>query len=575
MVTVRKYVTQSGEVIRHKVSPTRKVSVTSGTAELLDVSDVGTQIKSVVEERAGYTITCGTCLSYLAALNKTTSHDHNAIVKKLHAEISWPQAWRSKQRDIRRSISDMISPIVPAPTPVGPIREYPIKFVTTVQPAMRIAKRVRPRWQETLDSLNFAGFLGTKTYCEPDAGVNGDVVWPEKKGPIGSFKAMCLDLLANTDAEWFLLCEDDVAFSSHTADYIRQFNLTNEVLSFYTAATRQQSTPQWSQVRLPMIGSLALLMRRSTLQLITESNQWAKWAKHDCVDQLVYRACAEKDIPLMTHNPSLVQHTGDTAAIYADRKLTGNRVAKDWTQEGVWTPPLITVITPTGDRPDAFALCEKWMSQQTYTGQIQWIVVDDGNRPTTCTMGQERILERPIPEHSLCRNLRSAIPSVRGEYIFVVEDDDYYAPHYLSTMVGRLRRADLVGEFGAKYYYLKHQSFRHNHQSEHHASLCRTGMSRAVLDTLRQCARGAHPSVDLRLWRMWKGSTFSWRDAEGDQSLCVGIKGVEGRQSHGWRPSRSAVYDAGLHTLEKWVGAEAAKIYENMMKHSYGQVSGG
>jgi len=535
-----------------------------------DASDVGSRLISAIEAETDRRISCGECRKYLVSLNKTTTHDHTAIVKKLHAEISWPREWRAKQADERLAISALVAPIVPAPEPVGPVMTYPLKFVTTIQPAVRIAKRKTPRWQETLASLESAGFHGTKTYCEPDAGVNGDVVWPVKKGPIGSFKAMCLDLLETTDAEWFLLCEDDIAVSSHTADYLRQFNLTNEVLSLYTASTRQQQVDKWAKVRLPLIGSLALLMRRSTLHAITQTNQWANWPKHDCVDQLVYRACAEKDIPLLTHNPSLVQHTGDTAAIYADRKLAGNRIAKDWTQEGPWMPPLITVITPTGDRPEAFALCERWMSQQTYTGQIQWIVVDDGVEPTACTMGQQYILQRPMQHHSLCRNLRAAIPHIKGECIFVVEDDDYYAPHYLSTMVGRLQRADLVGEFGAKYYYLRHKSYRHNHQSEHHASLCRTGMTRAVLQTLERSAQGWHPSIDLRLWRAWRGSTFTWRDADGTQSLCVGMKGVEGRQSRGWKPSRNAVADADLKTLEKWVGKEAAEIYRNMMTGSSG-----
>ena len=529
-----------------------------------DVSDVGSKLIEVIETETGRRIGCRECRNYLLWLNKKATHDHTAILKKLYAEIEWPREWRDQQPDVRQSISKLISPIVPPPAG-GPVIPYPIKFVTTIQPAMRIARRATPRWQETLDSLNSAGFRGTKTYCEPNAGVSGDVVWPEQKGPIGSFKAMCVDMLETSDAEWFLLCEDDIAVSSHAADYLRHFNLTNEVLSLYTASTRQQDKPQWSQIKLPLIGSLALLMRRSTLAAITRTNQWSNWPKHDCVDQLVYRACAEKDIPLLTHNPSLVQHTGDTAAIYADRKLTGNRIAGDWKQQW-WIPPLVTVITPTGDRPEAFALCERWMSQQTYTGQIQWIVVDDGVEPTTCTMGQTYIRQRPMNHHSLCRNLRAAIPHIQGECIFVVEDDDYYAPHYLSTMVGRLQRADLVGEFGAKYYYLRHKSFRHNHQSEHHASLCRTGMTRAVLDTLKRCAFGWHPSVDLRLWRAWKGRTFTWRDADGTQSLCVGMKGVEGRHSRGWKPSRNAVADADLQTLEKWVGREAAEIYRNMIE---------
>jgi hypothetical protein len=545
------------------MQPARKTAAVYD--KVLDVSTVGKKIKARIEKETGITITCGTCLAYLQTLNQTTSHDHAAIVKKLQAEISWPREWRQKQADERQAISDLISPVVPNPYPFRMPLSYPLRFVTTIQPAMRIAKRKTPRWQETLDSLSQAGLGGTKTYCEPDSGVAGDIVWPTKKGPIGSFKAMCFDLLATTDAEWFLLCEDDIAVSSHTADYLRQFNLTNEVLSLYTSGTRQQNIDKWAKIRQPLIGSLALLMRRSTLQAITQTSQWAKWPKADCVDQLIHRACAEKDIPVLTHNPSLVQHTGDTAAIYADRKLTGNRVAKDWSQDW-WNPPLVTVITPTGDRPDAFSLCERWMKQQTYTGRIQWIVVDDGVVPTTCTMGQTYIRQRCMTEHSLCRNLRAAIPQIQGECIFVVEDDDYYASHYLSTMVGRLQRADLVGEFGAKYYYLRHQSFRHNHQSEHHASLCRTGMTRAVLETLERSAQGWHPSVDLRLWRAWKGSTFTWRDPAGTQSLCVGIKGVEGRQSKGWRPSRNAASDPNLTTLQKWVGREAAKVYAEMIK---------
>ena len=564
MVTVRKYITATGEVIRHKVAATGAVSTFVNTARRPVLSSVGDEIKALIESTAGIKITCGTCLVYLHSLNETTDHDHQTIVAKLAAEISWPGRMKIPER--REMVSKLIAPIVPPPGSTRPTVIHPLKFVTSVQPAMRIARRSKPRWQETLDSLNSAGFLGTKTYCEPDAGVNGDVVWPSKKGPIGSFKSMCLDLLETTDAEWLLLCEDDIHVSSHTADYVRQFNLADEVLSLYTSGTRQQKVDQWSKVRLPLIGSLALLMRRSTLRAITQTNQWAKWPKHDCVDQLVYRACAELGVPLLTHNPSLVQHTGDTAAIYEDRKLTSNRIAKDWTQAGPWTPPPVTIITPTGDRPEAFALCERWMSQQTYSGQVQWIVIDDGVTPTTCTRGQEYIRQKPMNQHSLCRNLRTAIPHIEGDCIFVIEDDDYYAPHYLSTMVGRLQRADLVGEFGAKYYYLKHQSFRHNHTSEHHASLCRTGMTRNVLKALEQCAQGYHPSVDLRLWRVWKGSTFSWRDPEGTQSLCVGIKGVEGRQSRGWKPSQNARYDEGLETLRKWVGPEAAEIYGSMMK---------
>jgi hypothetical protein len=296
-----------------------------------------------------------------------------------------------------------------------------------------------------------------------------------------------------------------------------------------------------------------------------QTKAWKKWPKHDCVDRMIRSATAELSIAIMLPNPSLVQHTGDTPAIYENRKIDDIRQAKDWTPQGQFKPPSVTLITPTGDRHEAFALCERWMSQQSYTGQIQWIVIDDGKRPTTPTMRQQYLRKPPMHQHSLCRNLRTAIPHAIGDLVFVIEDDDYYAPHYLSTMVGRLQHAELVGEFGAKYYYLRHRSWRHRHESEKHASLCRTGMRRSVLPSLIDCCQGNHPSIDLRLWKSFTGSKLSWVDAEGTQSLCVGMKGVDGRQSRGWKPSHNAVVDTDLQTLEKWVGDDAAEIYRSMI----------
>ena len=525
-----------------------------------DVSTLGTQIRSAFESAMGTTITCGACLTFLKSLNQLATLNHAALVDDLYrVSLPIPAEIRNRHKGptkFRAWLSSVIAPIVPAP----PIVAYPLNFVTSIQPAMRIAKRATPRWYQTLQSIEAAGFRDTLLFAEPDSGPDvvdaADTVWTAKLGPITSFKAMCQELL-RWPAEWLLLCEDDIVLSNHAADFVRTWNLTNEVVSLYTCGPRQQNFKGLSEVTKPLVGSLALLIRKSVLQTLMKTKTWQAWPKSDCVDQMVYRACREAHIPLLTHNPSLVQHTGDTAAIYKDRGLTALRTAKDWTQEGVWTPPAVTLITPTGDRHASFTKCEQWMRQQSYTGQIQWIVVDDGMTPTTCTMGQEYIRERPLNYHSLCRNMRAAIPRIKGDVVLVIEDDDYYHPHYVSTMVGRLQHADLVGEFGAKYYYLKHRSWRHNVNSEHHASLCRTGMTRAVVPMLTEVAQGKHPSIDLRLWRQWTGTTLSWRDPDGTQSLCVGIKGVDGRQSHGWRPSRNAQRDRDREVLRRWVGEDA------------------
>ena len=38
---------------------------------------------------------------------------------------------------------------------------------------------------------------------------------------------------------------------------------------------------------------------------------------------------------------------------------------------------MIALITPTGARERQIQLCAQWMKQQTYTGDVTWIIVDE------------------------------------------------------------------------------------------------------------------------------------------------------------------------------------------------------
>ncbi len=529
-------------------------------------SDIGTRLHAIIERDAGAKIECSECRDEVTKLNLLTADQVQAeresiaigIVErgKTKAPKFW-QRWGAKlapgiaKQQALSWIDEACRPPVPKEK-----QTYPLNFATEIAVGMRIAKRKTPRWQESIESIVAAGFKRPILFAEPDAGVEADVTWSENLGAAKSFKAMC-ERLVNEPSECLLLCEDDILLSAHTADYVRTLNVTDEVISLYTPGPRQAGNRGFNKCGSSFVGSLALLLRRSVLKSLMQTSAWTNWPKHDCVDRLMRAATNEIGIAIMLPNPSLCQHVGDTPAIYTGRKITDIRQAKDWTEGGPYAPQSVTLITPTGDRQESFRLCEQWMRQQSYTGPIQWIVVDDGVKPTAVTMGQHYIREAPMKGHSLCRNLRSAIPHVTGDIVFLAEDDDYYHPHYLSTMAGRLRHADLVGEFGAKYYYIRHNKWRHRHSQEKHASLCRTGMTRAVLPALAECAAGHHPSVDLRLWASWKGSKLSWKDEEGNQSLCVGIKGVRGRQSSGWRPVRDAKSDPDGSVLRLWVGADS------------------
>lgn len=222
--------------------------------------------------------------------------------------------------------------------------------------------------------------------------------------------------------------------------------------------------------------------------------------------------------------------------------------------------PDVTLITPTGDRQQAFRLCEFWMRRQTYTGSIEWIVVDDGVVPTKPSRGQTYIRREPSeedPPHTLCANLRLALNRVSSGRVLIIEDDDYYSPEYVSTMMKWLDKADLVGEVGAKYYFV--DGCRYRIFTEHeHASLCRTGFSAKVLPMMQELAKSDDWRLDLRLWRAWKGSRYLQRDVENGRAISVSMKGMPGRTGVTHKPAASWVLanDRRLDKLREWMGED-------------------
>lgn len=215
--------------------------------------------------------------------------------------------------------------------------------------------------------------------------------------------------------------------------------------------------------------------------------------------------------------------------------------------------PELTLVTPTGDRPVAFGLCERWMRAQTYDRHYQWIVVDDGSVGTRVMCGQDYLRRAPArgPGHTLTAQLRAAIPRIRGRKVLIIEDDEWYGPDYLARMVAALEDRPLVGAGFARYYWPRVARFREF--PEHaHASLCRTGLRRELLDALAESCRTADPSVDLRLWSLIAGHRL-----ECARPLAVGMKGMPGRRSGGGDPAHGQA-DGDLAVLRQWIGDDVA-----------------
>lgn len=220
----------------------------------------------------------------------------------------------------------------------------------------------------------------------------------------------------------------------------------------------------------------------------------------------------------------------------------------------------VTLITPTGDRQQAFRLCEFWMRRQTYSGSAEWIVVDDGVVPTKPSRGQTYIRREPSdkdPPHTLCLNLRRVLNRVSSGRVLIIEDDDYYSPEYVSTMMRWLDKADLVGEVGAKYYFV--DGCRYRVFTEHeHASLCRTGFSARVLPLVQKLVKSDDWRLDLRLWREWSGSRYLRRDVKNGRAISVSMKGMPGRAGVTHKPAASwdLSEDGKREKLREWMGED-------------------
>lgn len=226
----------------------------------------------------------------------------------------------------------------------------------------------------------------------------------------------------------------------------------------------------------------------------------------------------------------------------------------------------LTFITPTGDRPLAFALCERWISKQTLQPD-QWIIVDDGDMPIKSSISLREILylrrESRIddPKHALLANLRLALPYVKGGKIMIMEDDEYYAPKYAEIMAAKLDEHEVVGIHNSRYYYLPTcDNCRAGNKG--HASLAQTAFRRSFLPDFKELISSETGALDLRLWRMVNGTKRGFLFLDDKEPLYVGMKGMPGRPGKGgshtpdsWRYKLSFL-NASKELLRRWIPDE-------------------
>ena len=111
-------------------------------------------------------------------------------------------------------------------------------------------------------------------------------------------------------------------------------------------------------------------------------------------------------------------------------------------------PGMVSVITPTYNRAGFLKKALTYVRSQDYKN-IEWLIIEDGQQETELFdgMNDKNIsYERLNKKVSIGEKRNMLIEKARGEVIVQFDDDDYYAPNYISTMLAALatRDADLI-----------------------------------------------------------------------------------------------------------------------------------
>lgn len=233
---------------------------------------------------------------------------------------------------------------------------------------------------------------------------------------------------------------------------------------------------------------------------------------------------------------------------------------------------MLSVITPTHNRPAAMCLCERWMRAQTLPrSEWEWVIVTDGTPPilNAWSRDQARLIVRPPGNSGIARqlgNLLAGFESARGDAIAIIEEDDWYGPQWLELCVDRLSRHAMVAESRTPVYDLPSRTWQQHNNGES-GSLFQTAFRTACVPLVREVIAALdHNFLDARLWRAvtkkhtrvsWELYPTSWQS--------IGIKGMPGTPNLGGRCA-FANRDQDWAWLREKVGDVVADLYRTQME---------
>lgn len=237
---------------------------------------------------------------------------------------------------------------------------------------------------------------------------------------------------------------------------------------------------------------------------------------------------------------------------------------------------LISIITCTGHRPETLNLCKYFIERQTYKGSIQWVVVHDQKDPLLLESKKSnisvelhkgpRVWDENYNTHR--GNMETALAAVKGDYVFIVEDDDYYKANYIDYMLKVIKVADVkaAGIAAARYYHVGIPGYKVMFNLKH-ASLSQTVLHKSLLPELNKATSSGELYFDIEFWNLLHKNNHHNLLIE-HTPISVGMKGMPGRlgitPSH--KEARDYMYDSGLVKLKEWLGEDDSLLYFNYIK---------
>jgi hypothetical protein len=200
-----------------------------------------------------------------------------------------------------------------------------------------------------------------------------------------------------------------------------------------------------------------------------------------------------------------------------------------------------------------------------------WIVVDDGEQRTKCTLDQRYVRLKPglSPSESFARNMEIALREQQrlrnSEYVFIIEDDDWYGPNYLASLTVGLMTHELVGEPCAPFYHVSKRAYSVCGNVDY-AALCATAFQSRLINKILPLIDPWDTELDRRIW-----TEVNCPKQLQQTRHCVGLKAQGGRpglcNGHngiGFTP------DPYGTKLRKWIGDDAAEVLQVSSMESTG-----